>query len=334
MPDKQAAVISILTIKSMFEPDSHVHASRDYRPRFEWRFLKPVYWTTWLFVALLRVLILFPLPFTHAIGRWLGRLFYRSNEKRRRIAHINIRLCYPLLGGDAQDKLVREHFEAYGANVFDMAMVWWAPLRRIRKLTHFHGLDTYLDLIQSGKNVVLVTGHLMTVDLSAHIMSQFKPGVTMMKPLKNPVLNWLISRGRHRHGNILYERNQGLRPLIRHVRKGRPCYFIPDEDFGAQAAVFAPFFGTQSWTVTSLATLARLGNAVVLPVFTNSLPGGQGYDVHVGPVMENFPTGDEVADATAMNAALELGINKMPAMYAWTFKLFKTRPEGEENPYE
>lgn len=318
----------------MSETDTQPHHSRDYRPRFEWRFLKPAYWPTWLFVVLLRVLVLLPLPVTHAIGRWLGRLYYRSNEKRRRIAHINIKLCYPSLSSDAQDRLVLQHFEAYGANVFDMAMVWWAPLRRIQKLTNYHGLDTYIDLIESGKNVVLVTGHLMTVDLSAHIMSQFKAGVTMMKPLKNPVLNWLISRGRHRHGNLLYGRNQGLRPLIRHVRKGRPCYFIPDEDFGAQAAVFAPFFGTLSWTVTSLASLARLGNAAVLPIFTHSLPGGQGYEVYIGSVMEDFPSGDEVADATAMNAVLEKGINKMPAMYAWTFKLFKTRPEGEENPYE
>jgi KDO2-lipid IV(A) lauroyltransferase/lauroyl-KDO2-lipid IV(A) myristoyltransferase len=34
-----------------------------------------------------------------------------------------------------------------------------------------------------------------------------------------------------------------------------------------------------------------------------------------------------------MNQALEKGIRRMPEMYAWTFKLFKTRPTGEEAPY-
>jgi lipid A biosynthesis lauroyl/palmitoleoyl acyltransferase len=334
MPDKQAAVIPIAVTEGMSQTDPQAHPARDYRPPFEWRFLRPVYWPTWLLVAVLRVMVVLPLPVTHAIGRWLGRLYYHNNEKRRRIAHINVRLCFPEMSSDEQEKLVWQHFEAYGANVFDFAMVWWASLKRIRRLTRFHGLDTYLELIESGCNVVLVTGHLVTVDLSAHIMSQFRPGVTMMKPLKNPLLNWLISRGRHRHGNLLYERSQGLRPLVRHVRRGRPCYFLPDEDFGAQAAVFAPYFGIQSWTVTSLATLARLGNATVVPVFTHSLPSGQGYEVYIGPVMENFPTGDSVADATAMNRVLEEGVRKMPEMYAWTFKLFKTRPQGEENPYQ
>lgn len=317
----------------MPDNDTHAHSPRDYRPGFEWKFLAPAYWVTWFFIALLRILVLLPLPVTHAIGRWLGRVYYRSNEKRRRIAGINVALCYPEMDSQAQDRLVRDHFEAFGANVFDLAMVWWAPQRRLNRLTRFHGLDAYRELLESGRNVILVTGHLVTVDLGAHIMSQFKPGVTMMKPLKNPLLNWLISRGRHRHGNLLYERSQGLRPLVRQLRKGRPCYFIPDEDFGAQAAVFAPFFGIQSWTVTSLSTLAKLGNAVVMPVFTHSLPGGRGYEVFVGPAMNDFPAGDDIADATAMNAVLEAGINRMPAMYAWTFKLFKTRPEGEENPY-
>ncbi|GBE45328.1 lipid A biosynthesis lauroyl acyltransferase [bacterium BMS3Bbin11] len=108
---------------------------------------------------------------------------------------------------------------------------------------------------------------------------------------------------------------------------------MPDEDFGSPASVFAPFFGVQSWTVTSLSALARLGNAVVMPVFMNSLPGGKGYELYFGQILENFPSGDDLVDATNMNQALEAGIRRMPEMYSWTFKLFKTRPAGEEAPY-
>ena len=128
-------------------------------------------------------------------------------------------------------------------------------------------------------------------------------------------------------------REQGMRPMIRYLRKGYTGYFMPDEDFGSEAAVFAPFFGVQSWTVTSLSMMARLGNAVVLPIFMYSLPGGKGYELYIDPALENFPSGDAVIDATIMNKALEKGIRRMPEMYAWTFKLFKTRPDGEEALY-
>ncbi len=300
---------------------------------FEWAFLHPRYWPLWLIFALLRLLVMLPLPVQHSIGRVLGRQFYRRNEKRRRIAQINIDLCFPELSGEEKDQLVLRHFEAYGASIFDLAIYWWASSKRLERLTTVHGFESFQKLIDQGQNVVLLTGHMLTVDLCGQYFSRYRAGVTMMKPLANPVLNYLLFRSRSRNGNQVINRNQGLRPLIRYIRKGYTGYFMPDEDFGSPASVFAPFFGVQSWTVTSLSALARLGNAVVMPVFMNSLPGGKGYELYFGQILENFPSGDDLVDATNMNQALEAGIRRMPEMYSWTFKLFKTRPAGEEAPY-
>jgi len=274
-----------------------------------------------------------PLPVQHSMGRALGRQFYRRNEKRRRIAQINIDLCFPELSGEEKDQLVIRHFEAYGASIFDLAICWWASSRRLERLTTVHGMKRFQELIDQGQNVVLLTGHMLTVDLCGQYFSRYKAGVTMMKPLANPVLNYLLFRSRSRNGNQVINRDQGLRPLIRYIRKGYTGYFMPDEDFGSPASVFAPFFGVQSWTVTSLSALVRLGNAVVVPVFMSSLPGGRGYELYFGQMLENFPSGDDLTDATNMNQALESGIRRMPEMYYWTFKLFKTRPAGEKEPY-
>jgi lipid A biosynthesis lauroyl/palmitoleoyl acyltransferase len=317
----------------MPEKDQKIADTAVFQPGFEWRFLYPRFWSLWLIIALLRILVYLPLPVLHAMGRGIGRLFYRVNDKRREIARININLCYPELDEQQKRRLVTNHFEAYGASIFDLAICWWASSRRLQRLTTVHGLQQYLDLIKQGRNVVLLTGHMLTVDLCGQYISPYRAGVTMMKPLNNPLLNWLIFRGRRRNGNIVVNRQQGMRPMVRYLRRGYTGYFMPDEDFGAQAAVFAPFFGMQSWTVTSLSMLARLGDAVVLPIFMHSLAGGRGYQLYIEPALENFPSGDEVVDATTMNQALEKGIRKMPEMYAWTFKLFKTRPAGEEAPY-
>jgi len=300
---------------------------------FEWAYIYPRYWPQWMILALLRLLVILPLPVLHSIGRVLGRQFYRRNEKRRRIAQINIDLCFPELSDVERKQLVLRHFEAYGASIFDLAICWWASSRRLERLTTVHGMKRFLELVDQGQNVVLLTGHLLTVDLCGQYFSRYKAGVTMMKPLGNPVLNFMLFRKRSRNGSQVINRDQGLRPLIRYIRQGYPGYFMPDEDFGSPASVFAPFFGVQSWTVTSLSALARLGDAVVMPIFMKSLPGGKGYELYFDPVMENFPSGDDLADATNMNQALEAGIRRMPEMYYWTFKLFKTRPPGEEVPY-
>lgn len=313
--------------------DQKSTASAGQQPAFEWSFLHPRFWLLWFVLALLRVLVYLPLPMQHAIGRGIGRLFYRVNEKRRNIARINIDLCFPEWDELQKKELLQQHFEAYGASIFDLAICWWASDRRLQRLTTVHGLQQYLDLLEQGRNVVMLTGHMLTVDLCGQYLSPFHAGVTMMKPLSNPLLNWMFFRGRSRHGAIVVSRQQGMRPMVRHLRNGFTAYFMPDEDFGAEAAVFAPFFGVQSWTVTSLPLLARLGNAVVMPVFMHSLRGGKGYQLYIDPPLQDFPSGDDVVDTTAMNRALEKGIRRMPEMYAWTFKLFKSRPAGEEAPY-
>ena len=317
----------------MSESDGKSEQSAAAQVSFEWSFLHPRYWLLWLFLILLRLLVFLPLPVLHFMGRGIGRLFYRINEKRRHIARINIDLCFPELSDEQRDQLLLRHFEAYGANIFDLAICWWAPSSRLDSLTTVHGIERYLDLIAQGRNIILLTGHILTVDLCGQYISRYRAGVSMMKPLKNPLLNWMMYRGRMRNGNLMVNRQQGMRPMVRYLRKGYTGYFMPDEDFGSPASVFAPFFGQQSWTVTSLSMLARLGNAVVLPVFMHSLPGGKGYQLYIDPALENFPSGDDLTDTTNMNMALEKGIRRMPEMYAWTFKLFKTRPAGEEAPY-
>lgn len=317
----------------MPDRDSKSEKSTATQTHFEWSFLHPRFWALWFFLILLRLLVFLPLPVLHYMGRAIGRLFYRVNDKRRGIAGVNIALCFPELSEEEQQRLVIGHFEAYGASIFDLAISWWSSARRLRRLTTVFGMDKYQRLIDQGQNVVLLTGHFITVDLCGRYMSHYNSGVTMMKPLKNPVLNWMMYRGRERNRNIVVNRDQGMRPMIRSLRKGYTGYFMPDEDFGSRASVFAPFFGVQSWTVTSLSMMARLGNAKVLPVFMHSLPGGKGYELYIDPELENFPSGDDVVDATIMNQALEKGIRRMPKMYAWTFKLFKTRPAGEEAPY-
>ena len=109
-----------------------------WQPGFQLSFLHPRFWGLWFFLFLLRVLVFLPLPVLHAMGRAIGRLFYRVNDKRQRIARINIEHCFPDLSEEEKDQLVLRHFEAYGANIFDLAICWWASTNRLHRLTAVH----------------------------------------------------------------------------------------------------------------------------------------------------------------------------------------------------
>ena len=51
------------------------------------------------------------------------------------------------------------------------------------------------------------------------------------------------------------------------------------------------------------------------------------------PVIEGFPSGDDVADATRINGLVEEMIRKAPSQYLWLHKRFKSRPLGQASLY-
>ena len=148
------------------------------------------------------------------------------------------------------------------------------------------------------------------------------------------VLNRVLLRGRQRFIEpVLFSRQEGIRPVVRAVRKGLPLYYLPDMDLGSRDSIFVPFFGVQAATVTALSRIARLAGAVVVPAVTRQLPGGQGYVLRFYPAWNGFPTEDLAADVRRMNAFIEERVREMPEQYFWLHKRYKTRPPGEAKFY-
>jgi KDO2-lipid IV(A) lauroyltransferase len=72
----------------------------------------------------------------------------------------------------------------------------------------------------------------------------------------------------------------------------------------------------------------------VIPCFVRQLPYGAGYEIVMRPPLDNFPTGDAIADTTRMNREIETAVREWPEQYFWVHKRFKTRPEGEPKFYK
>ena len=58
------------------------------------------------------------------------------------------------------------------------------------------------------------------------------------------------------------------------------------------------------------------------------------YHVTFTPVVDHYPSGDELADATRINQLLEGLIRIAPTQYMWFHRRFKTQPAGQLNPYQ
>ena len=304
-------------------------------PRFQWSFLLPKYWGTWATFLILWIVHWLPRRTVMKIGCWLGDQMRKRNKKRRHIVEVNLGLCFPDKTHLEREQMLIDHYRVFGATLIDMGTIWWASSKRLESIVKCSDTKRYLEIVQAN-SVILVSPHIMGLEASGIAVSRLHPMVVTMKAQKNPLLTLKMHQSRTRfNGSRILMRDQGLRHLISGIRDGYVVCYLPDEDFGdAKYTTFAPFFGVQTSTLTTLGRLCRLGRAKAVPCMTWLDIETGIYTFEFANPMENMPSSDEVEEARNMNAALEAMITIAPEQYMWTFKWFKTRPNDEPSPYE
>jgi KDO2-lipid IV(A) lauroyltransferase len=152
------------------------------------------------------------------------------------------------------------------------------------------------------------------------------------RPQRNEAVEAFQNQGRLRYAKGMFKRDE-LRAMVRHLRAGKLLWYAPDQDFGPQRSVFVPFFGIETATATGIANMARMGNAIVLPMWPMRDAGTGKVNVTIEAPFENFPSGDDVRDLAQYNDFLECHIRRDPAQYFWVHRRFKTAPAGEGDRY-
>lgn len=274
------------------------------------------------------------MPVGRAVGAALGLLMGLANAKRRRIARINLALCFPELSARARRRLLLRHFIVSGQSLVDLGYLAWTSTEWIRRKVRIRRMGPVLAQLEAGRRLILLVPHCVGINFGGAVLAQHYPAFSMFKPQPDPVVTWLLNKGRTRFGARLLARAQGLRPVVRGLEQGMIFYYLPDEDLGRRNSVFAPFFGVPAARLPTLARLARMTDALVVPCCSRLLPRGEGYEVTFMPPLKGFPSGDDVQDAAQMNRAVEECIRRAPEQYLWTFKIFRTRPPGAPDFYE
>ncbi len=293
----------------------------------------PRYWGAWVSVAALFVVGRLPRKMIMAIGSMVGRLFYLLNKKRRHYALVNLEICFPHWPVEKRRQVVVDHFRNYGQTFVDLGMLWSLSEETLQKYIQISGISNWYQAIAENQSVIIITPHMTATDMAGTLLSSRSPMCAMMKNMKNPLLNHYVVKGRSRFGLKLFNREQGIRKLVRCLNKKITCLYIPDQDFGENASMFVPFFGTPAATLTTLGRISRMTNAVVLPLFAHLDSETGVYHVTINKPLVNFPTNNAYTDARTMNAVFENVILKAPEQYMWTLRWFKTRPNNEPVPY-
>ncbi|MEP7259717.1 MAG: lipid A biosynthesis acyltransferase [Usitatibacter sp.] len=273
-----------------------------------------------------------PLRWIGALGAGLGWLLYQFG--RGRVTRINLAIAFPQMTDEERRQLGLRHFRMLGRNALELSIMVWGSEQQLIDLVRVEEMHHLADAAAGGHPVIVFAPHFIGLNMGGIRIAHSFPGTaSIYSKQKNPVLDRIFLTARTRFGNpFLVSRQEGLRSVVRVIKTGKPFYFLPDMDFGIRDAIFSPFFGMATATITALPRIAKLTGARIVPVVSRQ--EGDGYVARFYPAWENYPTGDVQADVDRMNAFIEERVREMPEQYFWAHKRFKTRPPGEPSPYD
>ncbi len=299
------------------------------KPPFQWSMLHPRFWVVWIAIALAWLISWLPYSWLMAFGRALGRLSFTLLKSRRKIAKRNLELCFPQMDAATRDQLLTKNAEETGCAAIETMIAWWWPDWRFKKIASFVGYEHLQQAIAAGKGVILLSPHMLHLEASGRIFGLNHPSVGFYRPHNNPVMEYFMVRGRSR-GNKYMIGKRDVKALIHALNSQEVCFYLPDQDYGRNRAVFVPFFAVpDAATTTGTLLFAKAANCVVVPIYSRRLPNQQGYQVEILPPFDNFPSGDDTADVIRINQWVESAVSQHPEQYMWVHRRFKTRPDPD-----
>lgn len=298
---------------------------------FSWKFLLPRFWPTWILLGFFWCIAQLPVTWNQLIGRAIGRALFRLGKSRRMIAETNVRLCFPELSKTEQDVIIKESIISCGLSMSETAIALWGNLDKMRGRYSISGLEHVEKAKAEGKGILFCGSHLTTIDISGRMFSYHAEADVLYRPDPNPLIAYFIAKARNRVNANAIHRND-TKQLIKNLRNGHIVWYAPDQNYNIKHSIFAPFFGIQAATIVATSRIAKLSGCAVIPFFCYREERGR-YRIEILPALENFPTNDDLADATRINQVIEAAIRKAPGQYLWVHRRFKSRPAGEPSFY-
>jgi len=281
---------------------------------------------------LLGLVAVLPLRAVHAIGGFLGRLVYWLSPTYRRRVRENLRLA-----GYSDPDVLRGAIEGAGRQGLETPWIWKRPRADLIARTTIHNMALVDEALADGRPVMFLPPHLGCFEVTAQFYAAFRPEAktrpmtVLYRIPRKSILRPIVETGRAADGlRLAPAEMRGVRMLMKAMKDREVVGILPDQVPSRGEGVWAPFFGRWAYTMTLPARLARQFDAIVLFVYGERLPHGEGYRIHLRRLQEPL-TGDPAHDAAVMNRGLESLIRECPTQYLWGYNRYKV-PAGAEPP--
>ena len=286
-------------------------------------------WQYYLIRIVSWLLCLLPYHWLLALGKLLGRVYYRVADRQR------LRACRQAQEGLGVSEaeaaaMIRRLFIKLGQTFLE---VLYMPVLNRENVGRFVTVENrhYLEeALAQGRGAIFLSAHVGNWEwMGATFGLTGVPLASIIKPQPNEQHTRVLNEYRQKAGIRIF--NRGTTELVGVARALKQGYFVgffADQDAGP-GGLFIDFLGRLASTPRGPATFARRLKVPIIPVFIVRRPEG-GHRILLQPSFTYEDTGDETADlynlTVRMTRIIEDVIRQYPDEWLWFQKRWNTKP--------
>ena len=263
-----------------------------------------------------------------SIGRVLGILVYFIDVRHRRIVRRNLKFVYPEWPPERVKKISKRVFQNLGITILEICQMICFSSDDIIDRVKIRGEEHLLNAMQNNKGAILISAHLgnWEIGLLYLVLHSNMPIVSVVRRLRNNLVNRWIHRLRTRFGNRIIDKDDALPEMVRILRQGKILGIMIDQGTKSSLGVKITFFGKYITATPAAALLAMRCKSPVIPIFCNRNDDGM-LSINIEPPLILKKTDDLRTDLRTntqiMTDAIEKAIRRYPEQWFWVHKRWR-----------
>lgn len=279
-----------------------------------------------LSMAALKWLAKLPLPLLQRLGQLIGQFVAAfPHTSIYRTVLRNIERAYPQQSAQWHQLKTRECIVSTAMTALEFTKTWgMPPAYSVSQIRDVHGRELFMESVQSGDGVMCIVPHWGTWEFMNAWVNESTAPTIMYKPGKQPGVDALVWEARSRlQAHVVPTDDNGVRATFKALRKGGFTAILPDHTPNDNGGIFAPFFGTSTWTGVMVPKLIQRTQCRVIVMGCLRRADGHGFDLYILPADAAVYDEDLATATAAMNRSMEALVAIAPEQYQWTYKRFK-----------
>lgn len=199
-------------------------------------------------------------------GWWMGLALSKALKSRRAIAIGNVRRAFPQMSEAAAREIVRRSMQNSAMMLFEFMRLSTATPQEVREYVDIEGAEHVRAALDEGNGLLMLTAHLGNWELMGARAAQDFPVAVVARPSSNEGIQEQIVRVRRSVGIEVISKHDTGRAALDALKKNYILGILPDQHAGPDGLLL-PFFGHPTRMVSSLARIAMMSGASIVPAF-------------------------------------------------------------------